>query len=98
MLPQAAHVRGQGWPCAKAAPQYERMLRLRAVDAERARELCEARFPSLFRHWKFLGSVKENDLRVLEYGVSMAETVTPGVVTDDLSAIPDSPLRGVELR
>ncbi len=79
-------------------PHYERMLRLRTVDVERARELCEQKFDGLFRHWKYLGSVKENDLRVLEYGVTMADTVTPGVVSDDLGAIPDSPLRGVELR
>lgn len=78
--------------------QYERMLRLRTVDVDSARALCEAKFASLFLHWKYLGNVQENDLRVLEYGVTMAETVTPGVVTDDLSAIPDSPLRGVELR
>lgn len=79
-------------------PHYERMLRLRTVDVDSARTLCEAKFASLFLHWKYLGNVQENDLRVLEYGVTMAETVTPGVVTDDLSAIPDSPLRGVELR
>ncbi len=80
------------------APSYGRMLRIRTVDVDRARELCEKRFDGLFRQWKFLGSVKENDLRVLEYGVTMADTVTPGVVTDDLGNFPDSPLRGVELR
>ena len=79
-------------------PHYERMLRVRTVDVERARAMIEPRFGGLFRHWKYLGSVKENDLRVLEYGVTMADTVTPGVVSDDLGAIPDSPLRGVELR
>lgn len=79
-------------------PHYERMLRLRTVDVDRARALCEVRFGGLFTHWKYLGSVQEHDLRVLEYGVTMADTVTPGVVSDDLGAIPDSPLRGVELR
>lgn len=80
------------------APRYERLLRLRAVDVERARGLCEPLFPSLFSQWKFLGSVREGEVRVLEYGVSLASTVTPGVVSDDLGRLPDSPLRGVELR
>ncbi len=79
-------------------PKYDRLLRIRASDAERARALCEPKFELLFITWKYLGTVKENDIRILEYGVTMAETVTPGVVTDDLSGIPDSPLRGVELR
>lgn len=79
-------------------PHFERMLRLRTVDVDQARAMCEPMFDGLFKHWKYLGSVKENDLRVLEYGVTMADTVTPGVVSDDLGSIPDSPLRGVELR
>jgi hypothetical protein len=79
-------------------PRFERLLRLRAPDVETARAACEPRFASLFKDWKFLGTVKENDMRVLEYGVTMADTVTPGVVGDDLGAIPNSPLRGVELR
>ncbi len=81
-----------------AHPHYDRLLRVRTVDVDRARALCEPKFGGLFAHWKYLGSVQENDLRVLEYGVTMADTVTPGVVNDDLGAIPDSPLRGVELR
>lgn len=79
-------------------PRWERMLRLKAVDVERARAACEPHFDALFSDWKFLGTVKENDVRVLEYGVTMAPTVTAGVVSDDLGLIPDSPLRGVELR
>jgi hypothetical protein len=79
-------------------PQFDKMLRLRTVEVERARALCEPRFASLFASWKYLGTVKENDTRVLEYGVKLADTVTPGVVGDDLGSLPDSPLRGVELR
>lgn len=79
-------------------PRYAQMLRIRTIDVDRARSLCEPRFGGLFSHWKYLGSVKENELRVLEYGVTMSDTVTPGVVSDDLGAFPDSPLRGVELR
>lgn len=80
------------------APRYDKLLRLRAVDADAARARCEPLFPALFAEWKFLGSVRENDVRVLEYGVTLAPTVTPGVVSDDLSRLPDSPLRGVEIR
>ena len=79
-------------------PQFERMLRIKAVDVSLARELCEPKFDTLFAEWKFFGTVMENDVRVLEYGVTLAETVTPGVVSDDLSGFPDSPLRGVEMR
>ena len=79
-------------------PLYAQLLRLRAADVEQARVLCEPRFDALFTQWKYLGSVKENEIRVLEYGVTMADTVTPGVVSDELGAIPDSPLRGVEIR
>jgi hypothetical protein len=79
-------------------PQYAQLLRLRAADMEQARALCEPHFGALFVQWKFLGSVVENEIRVLEYGVTMAETVTPGVVSDELSAIPGAPLRGVEIR
>ena len=80
------------------APSYDRMLRIKTVDADLARVVCEPIFDTLFKAWKYLGSVRENDIRVLEYGVTLADTVTPGVVSDDLGAIPDSPLRGVELR
>lgn len=82
----------------KEAPEYDRLLRIKTADVDRTRAACEAKFPLLFTHWKFLGTVKENNIRVLEYGVTLAETVTAGVVSDDLSALPDSPLRGVELR
>jgi hypothetical protein len=79
-------------------PRYAQLLRIRTADVDRARALCEPRFDALFSAWKFLGSVKENESRVLEYGVTMAETVTPGVVSDELGGFPDSPLRGVEIR
>jgi hypothetical protein len=78
--------------------RFDKMLRVRSDDPDAARSLIEPRFAGLFTSWKYLGSVRENDLRVLEYGVTLAETVTPGVVSDDLGSIPNSPLRGVELR
>lgn len=79
-------------------PRFDRLLRVRTPDLDRARALIEPKFDALFSSWKFLGSVRENEMRVLEYGVTLAETVTPGVVSDDLGAIPDAPLRGVEIR
>ncbi len=79
-------------------PRFERLLRIKTADVETARALCEPRFEGLFSEWKFLGTVRENEIRVLEYGVNFAKTVTPGVVTDELGGLPDSPLRGVELR
>jgi hypothetical protein len=79
-------------------PQFEALLRVKSVDVPLARKLCEPRFDALFTDWRFLGTVIENDVRVLEYGVTLAETVTPGVVSDDLGGFPDSPLRGVEMR
>ena len=57
-------------------PEFPLMLRVRTADADLARTLCEPRFARLFSQWKFLGSVSENGTRVLEYGVTMADTVT----------------------
>jgi hypothetical protein len=84
----------------KERPRFEQLLRLRTADGDvaRARALTEPRFDGLFREWKYLGTVREGELRVLEYGVKLAKTVTPGVVSDDLRGIPDSPVRGVELK
>ncbi len=79
-------------------PEFERLLRIKSVDVALARELCEPKFDALFAEWKFFGTVLENEVRVLEYGVTLADTVTAGVVSDDLSGFPDSPLRGVEMR
>jgi hypothetical protein len=79
-------------------PRFDRMLRIKAPDVDQAREICEPHFAALFSEWKFFGTVKENEIRVLEYGVILAPTVTPGVVSDELGAIPNSPLRGVEMR
>ncbi len=46
-----------------------------------------------------MGKTKEEDgVKVLEYGVVPAETVTIGVVSDSLRALPTAGVRGVELR
>lgn len=92
--PDLAEMEGDGGE----RKQWERLLRIKTENAKEARALCEPRFAGLFRDWRYLGSVKENDIRVLEYGVALADTVTPGVVSDDLNSIPNSPLRGVEIR
>lgn len=81
-------------------PAYEYLLRIRTGDQTRAREVAEPMFAALFADWKYMGSVRENDGRILEYGVTLAETVTPGVVSDTLGGTtePNSPFTGVELR
>lgn len=79
-------------------PNFELLLRIRTADVEAARAACEPRFDMLFSRWKYFGTVRENDIRVLEYGVTLAETVTKGVVTDELNALPDSPFNSVEFR
>lgn len=79
-------------------PEFDRLLRLRSGNADLARAMCEPLFDGLFTDWKYLGTTVENDVRVVEYGVTLAATVTPGVVSDELAGIPGSPLRGVELR
>ncbi len=76
-----------------AAPQPRPLKPAGEWNTSRIRVAPSRVVPGSTRVYHYL-----NDLRVLEYGVSMADTVTPGVVSDDLGAIPDSPLRGVELR
>lgn len=77
---------------------FEALLRIHTHDVDHAREVCEPRFDSLFEQWKFFGAVRENDGRVLEYGITMAESVTRGVVKDDLESIEDPPFSNVEFR
>jgi hypothetical protein len=77
---------------------FENLLRVHTADVERARAAIEPRFNGFFRRWKFMGSVKEGELRVAEYGVTFEETVTIGVVSDDLRALPDSPVCKLELK
>jgi hypothetical protein len=85
-------------PGAGGGPRFEHLLRVRTTAPDEARALVEARCASLFSEWRYIRSETENGIRVLEWGVTLAPTVTPGVVTDALGAIPDSPLRGTELR
>lgn len=80
-------------------PEFSHLLRIRTGDAEACRLACEPKFPDLFNSWKFMGKAKEGDgIKVLEYGVVPADTVTVGVVSDALRALPAAAIRGVELR
>jgi Domain of unknown function (DUF4956) len=84
---------------ATTRPEFSHLLRVRTVDAEACRLACEPRFSELFTVWKYMGKTKEADgVKVLEYGVVPVETVTIGVVSDILRAIPTAGVRGVELR
>lgn len=78
--------------------RFAHLLRVRATDADAARKLVEERCAPLCTELRYIRSETENGVRVLEWGVTLAPTVTPGVLTDALTGIPDSPLRGPELR
>ncbi len=82
----------------EAPPAFENLLRIHTNDVEATRRSCEPRFNGFFARWKYMGSVQQDDWRVAEYGVTFSETVTIGVVSDDLRALPDSPVRKLELR
>jgi hypothetical protein len=82
----------------EAPPAFENLLRIHTTDVEATRRSCEPRFNGFFARWKYMGSVQQDDWRVAEYGVTFSETVTIGVVSDDLRALPDSPVRKLELR
>lgn len=80
-------------------PEFTHMLRIRSRDADAARGACEAGFETLFVRWKYMGRVKEGDgVRTLEYGVALADDVTPGVISDKLRSLPNAAVLGVELR
>lgn len=84
---------------ASARPEYTHLLRLRTLDVDNCRSAAEPKFSGLFLKWKYMGKTKEADgMRVLEYGVVPMDTVTIGVVSDALRAIPTAGVLGVELR
>ena len=80
-------------------PDYTHMLRVHTSDTEGTRAACEPVFPDLFVRWKYMGKSKTPDgLRVLEYGIAMADGVTPGVVYETLNHIPSGDVRKVEMK
>jgi hypothetical protein len=77
---------------------YEHLLRVHTHDIALARTAIEPRFNGFFRRWKYMGTVRDGELRIAEYGITFDETVTIGVVSDELRAIPESPVRKLELK
>lgn len=80
-------------------PDYTHMLRVHTTDIDGTRAGCEPAFDELFVRWKYMGKAKGVDgLRVLEYGVALAEEVTPGIVNETLRNIPSADVRNVEIK
>lgn len=82
----------------EAPAAFEHLLRIHTTEIEATRGAVEPRFNGFFTRWKFMGSVQQDDVRVAEYGVTFLETVTIGVVSDDLRSIPGTPVHRLELR
>ena len=84
---------------AEERPDYTHLLRLHTTDIEGTRGACEKAFDALFTRWKYMGKAKGIDgLRVLEYGVALAEQVTPGIVSETLRGLPGADVRSVEVK
>ncbi len=80
-------------------PDYTHMLRIHTSDIEGTRTACEAEFNELFVRWKYMGKAKSPEgLRILEYGIAMAENVTPGTVNAVLRSLPRGDVRNVEMK
>jgi hypothetical protein len=84
---------------ADARPDYTHMLRIHTSDVEGARAASEPEFDALFIRWKYMGRAKGPDgLRILEYGVALAEDITPGTVSETLRGLPTGDVRSVEIK
>jgi hypothetical protein len=80
-------------------PEFSYLLRVRTRDVDATRAACEAEFDELFSRWKYMGKTKEDEgMKALEYGVTLGETVTPGVVTDALKGKSAAGIIRVELK
>jgi hypothetical protein len=61
--------------------------------------LFEKEFDDMFKDWKYMGAERTEDGgRIAEYGVTLADTVTSGVVHDVLRGVPGAGVCRVELR
>jgi hypothetical protein len=83
---------------ADAPASFEHLMRLHVSEPELARATVEGRFGGLLARWKYMGSVRDGEDRVLEYGITFADTVTKGVVSDELRGLPDQLVRKVEFK
>lgn len=86
---------------AAAAPQREfpLLLRVPCTDVDATRALIEPSFETLFKDWKYMGADRREDgCRIAEYGVTLGDTVTRGVVADVLRALPGAGVSHVEFR
>lgn len=80
-------------------PDYTHMLRIHTSDVEGTRAACEREFEALFVRWKYMGKAKGLEgLRVIEYGVALAEAITPGIVSETLRGLPSGDVRSVEIK
>jgi hypothetical protein len=78
---------------------YAQLLRIRTDNSELARAACEPHFAELFSAWKYMGKSKDPDgVKTLEYGVTLGDTVTVGVVSDALRRLPGGVVLSVELK
>lgn len=79
--------------------EHQHLLRVLCRDLEMTRALIENEFGGLFSQWKYVGAARTEDgARFAEYGVDLAGTVTRGVVSDVLRAIPGAGVERVEIR
>jgi hypothetical protein len=79
--------------------EFANLMRVRCADIDVTRPLIEAEFGGLFRKWKYMGAERmEDGTRFAEYGVDFAPTVSRGVVTDTLRAVPGAGVDRVEIR
>jgi len=79
--------------------QFTHLLRVQCPELDTTRPLIEREFNDLFKDWKYMGAERTEDGgRVAEYGVTLADTVTNGVVHDVLRGVPGAGVCRVELR
>ena len=80
-------------------PDFTHMLRLHTTDHDATRRECEPEFNALFSKWKYMGRVKSPDGgKVLEYGIALADQVTPGDVAAVLNSLAAGAVRHVEIK
>ena len=78
---------------------FTHLLRVQCPELDTARPLIEKEFTDLFKDWKYMGAERTEDGgRIAEYGVTLADTVTSGVVHDVLRGVPGAGVCRVELR